>query len=281
MGQGISLHIGVNSVNPDDYGGWSGPLSACESDANDMQKLAARQGFDTKVLLTASATRAAIISSIRDAAKRLEAGDFFLLTYSGHGGQVHDANADEPDALDETWCLYDCQLIDDELRNLWPEFRTGVRVLVLSDSCHSGTVTKAPPDADPAVTDVLGRLQYLYDTRPHLFRCMPEAITYKAYKAKESYYDRVQRELPAEPADIAATVRLISGCQDNQLSMEGDKNGAFTAELLDVWRNGRFNGNYSAFHAAIVSRLPPTQSPNHLIMGKQNPVFDAEKPFTL
>ena len=40
---------------------------------------------------------------------------FFLLTYSGHGGQINDVNNDEPDGLDETWALYDRELVDDEL----------------------------------------------------------------------------------------------------------------------------------------------------------------------
>ena len=31
---------------------------------------------------------------------------------------------------------------------------------------------------------------------------------------------------------------LISGCQDNQTSMDGDHNGAFTEQLLRVWDQG-------------------------------------------
>ena len=35
------------------------------------------------------------------------------------------------------------------------------------------------------------------------------------------------------------SVILISGCQDNQTSMDGDHNGAFTEQLLQVWNHGR------------------------------------------
>ena len=42
---------------------------------------------------------------------------------------------------------------------------------------------------------------------------------------------------------------LISGCQDNQTSMDGDHNGAFTEQLLNVWNHGAFKGNYATFHA--------------------------------
>jgi hypothetical protein len=45
MAKGIALHIGLNSVDPHKYEGWSGPLSACEADANDMADLARTQGL--------------------------------------------------------------------------------------------------------------------------------------------------------------------------------------------------------------------------------------------
>ena len=36
----MSLHIGLNAVSPASYGGWGGPLAACEADAKDMEQLA-------------------------------------------------------------------------------------------------------------------------------------------------------------------------------------------------------------------------------------------------
>ena len=44
MAKGIALHIGLNSVDPKRYEGWSGPLNACEADANDMADLAQSRG---------------------------------------------------------------------------------------------------------------------------------------------------------------------------------------------------------------------------------------------
>ena len=38
--KGISLHLGLNVVDPDHYGGWDGALKACEADANAMEALA-------------------------------------------------------------------------------------------------------------------------------------------------------------------------------------------------------------------------------------------------
>ena len=40
MTKGISLNIGLNSVDPKHYGGWDGQLAGCENDANDMADIA-------------------------------------------------------------------------------------------------------------------------------------------------------------------------------------------------------------------------------------------------
>src|SRR5688572_29320603 len=102
-----SLHVGLNAVDPGHYGGWSGDLVACEFDAKDMAAIAKKSGMKTTTLLTTKGTRAKMLAAIRNAAKQLKAGDFFFLTYSGHGGQIPDITGEEADKKDETWCLYD------------------------------------------------------------------------------------------------------------------------------------------------------------------------------
>jgi hypothetical protein len=144
--QARALAIGLNSVDPNHYNGWSGNLTGCEPDARDMTQIASAQNFKAETLLTSNATRNEVLRRIRKAAAELKAGDVYVLSYSGHGGQLPDANGDEADMLDETWCLYDGQLIDDELHAALAEFKPGVRILVFSDSCHSGTVIRMMPD---------------------------------------------------------------------------------------------------------------------------------------
>src|SRR5687767_2662831 len=100
---GLALTIGLNSVDPKSYSGWPGYLKACEADAQDMATIANSQGFETKTLLTTAATRGKVQEKVEDAARTLKSGDIFMLTYAGHGGQLPDRNADERDALDETW----------------------------------------------------------------------------------------------------------------------------------------------------------------------------------
>src|SRR6185369_6331994 len=98
MAKGMSLHVGLNSVDPKHYQGWSGDLQACEADASDMAEIATRSQYgDVKKLLTKQATRDAVKTAIKRAAKDLVSGDLLLLTYSGHGGQLPDQNDEEPD----------------------------------------------------------------------------------------------------------------------------------------------------------------------------------------
>ena len=169
---GMSLHIALNEVDPGHYDGWSGPLGACEFDAHSMAAIAKAKNMAPQQLLTKQATRAAVLSGIRNAAKSLQAGDFFFLTYSGHGGQVEDISHDEKDKQDETWCLFDCQLIDDELFLELAKFKKGVRVLVFSDSCHSGTVTRAARPVPPNA------------------RLMPPDVARRVYQKHKTEYDR-------------------------------------------------------------------------------------------
>jgi hypothetical protein len=197
---------------------------------------------------------------------------------------------EEGDKLDETWCLYDGQLIDDEVFLELNRFAPGVRVLVFSDSCHSGTVVRARiPDGIPA-----GRS-----------KMMPPPIAMRTYREHRAFYDKLQRDA-AKAAGMASTptsdsalarvavskrltaiangckasVILISGCQDNQTSMDGDHNGAFTEQLLLVWNQGAFKGNYAQFHGAIKARMPRTQVPNLFTVGPVGK-FLTERPFNL
>ncbi|HEY6998859.1 MAG TPA: caspase family protein, partial [Candidatus Binatia bacterium] len=133
MAQGVSIHIGLNHVDPKHYQGWDGALNACVADAKDMCALAKKKGFTgNTLLLNEQATAAALTAALQDASKKLAKGDILFLTYSGHGGQVRDTNADEKDndRMDETWVLFDREFVDDELYNLWSKFKAGVRILV-------------------------------------------------------------------------------------------------------------------------------------------------------
>jgi hypothetical protein len=269
MAQGISLHIGLNSVDPDHYEGWDGELNACENDARDMQKIADRLGYSSTIQLTPEGTAENVRKAIEEAASTLETGDVFWMTYSGHGGQIPDQNGDEAtasrdeygefaDTWDETWVLFDRQLVDDELYALWSKFPQGVLIALLSDSCHSGTVAK-PALFTQAPDATIGRR-------------MPLDVEDRTYQAHKEMYDGIQSNVPSrEAAELRATVALISGCMDNQTSADGRVNGRFTGRLLEVWSDGAFRGDLSKLRDAIAVGMPPDQTPNYYVVGRSDP----------
>jgi hypothetical protein len=279
MARGISLHIGLNRVDPAHYNGWDGALTACEFDANDMRAIAEGRGFEPNVLLTAEATADAVITAIERAAGELAQGDLFFCSYSGHGGQVPDRNGEgEEDRSDETWLAYDRQIVDDELYALWGKFEQGVRILVLSDSCHSGTVTR---NIEAQVPDPVSTREKAATQSPR-YRALPRDVMIATYRAHAQLYDGIQERVPgSEQADPDATVLLISGCRDDQLSLDGFSNGLFTENLREVWNDGAWDGGHPQLRDAIRARMPATQQPNYLRVGAPNPGFEQQTPFTI
>ena len=278
MAQGMALTIGLNAVDPEHYAGWSGELAACEADATDMAGIAKSKLFSVETLCTQAATRENVSGKITRAAQILKPGDIFLLTYSGHGGQLPDLNGDEADGKDETWCLFDGELVDDEIFALFGKFQPGVRILVFSDSCHSGTVTRAAFYAAMTGSGTAGGTPQ--GTR---YRSMPNTVAQRTYWANRDFYDPILRDpqLQGSEGTVKASVMLISGCQDNQQSADGTFNGLFTGTLLHVWNGGKFNKDYRAFHRAIVDFMPPDQTPNYYVIGEIDRPFEMQTPFTI
>jgi len=282
MARGISLHIGLNTVDPEHYNGWNGRLAACEFDANDMLAIADARGFESEVLLTREATAGAVTDAIRRASQELTSGDFFFCTYSGHGGQVPDRNGEEsPDGMDETWVLFDRQLVDDELYSLWHGFEQGVRILVLSDSCHSGTMTRDARAMFEAVVPMIVDRGIVDDKKPRT-KDLPRSVQDATYEQHREFYDDIQASNPtSDDVEVRAAVLLMSGCQDDQLSLDGNRNGLFTQTLRRVWNDGGFSGRYRRFHKEIVALMPPTQTPNFFPLGTGTRALSREQPFTI
>jgi hypothetical protein len=275
MATGIALTIGLNAVDPKHYAGWSGELAACEADAKDMANIAKSKKFQVETLLTKEATRAKVIENVSKIAKVLKSGDIFMLSYSGHGGQLPDLNNDELDKKDETWCLFDGQLVDDEINSMMAGFAAGVRVLLFSDSCHSGTVSKA--------LESYGRTNPLTASsgEPRRLKCMPREYIGAVYRENKAFYDEILKKPVVTEENIKASALLISGCQDNQFSMDGERNGLFTSNLLAVWKDGNYSRDYRNFWRDIVKRMPREQTPNFYPTGVRNFKFESQNPFQI
>ncbi|GHE98262.1 hypothetical protein GCM10016455_18690 [Aliiroseovarius zhejiangensis] len=287
--KGMSLHVGVNTVDPGHYDGWDGQLTACEADALAMRTIAEAEGFTPQLLLTRDATRQNVVDQIERAAKDLSPGDMFLFTVSGHGGRVPDFNQDEDhdddsQRMDETLCLYDFQIADDELYMLWTKFKDGVRVLIMPDTCHSGSMARFGPTA-PA--ELFGRAMP-QDPR---IRAMPLYVEDRVWRANEAAYRKASKSYSAMKesvmtaplsSPIQASVLNLGACKDTQYAMDGPENGAFTGALLKVWDNGRFSGDYRAFRTAIDDEIgSDSQTPQLFERLLRDPNFVLDRPFTL
>jgi metacaspase-1 len=278
MPAGQAVALGLNSVDPKHYSGWSGELNACEADAEDMTSVGKSRGFKVTTLLTKEATRERVIKTIRKASRTLKSGDIFMLSYSGHGGQLPDRNEDEADAMDETWCLYDGELVDDEMYSLYGGFAPGVRILVFSDSCHSGSVTKVA-----YYQNKMNMRTSNLDRHEVKYRFMPSDVPRRTYRLNKDFYDNILKKTDLKEVEdkVKASVLLISGCQDNQLSQDGNFNGLFTSQLLSVWKDGTFKGAYRRLHKDIVRRMPPDQTPNYYVVGQKDTRFERQRPFAV
>jgi metacaspase-1 len=300
MAKGISIHIGVTTVDTNAYGDL-GTLRGCDNDATAMAHLAEAQGFrgltlgnlDADVapqpLLEKEAKKNTILALIRGAAQRLEAGDVFLMTYSGHGAQVKNENPDidkEANGMDEFICPFDHPLLDDELSVEWRRFKKNVRVVLIADSCHSGNLVEGA--ADTAVATPAGGSPVFSGVGAGgggaATVAAPEVTTTQRDKTlTESQVSGIVERHPelfnrpkAPPSDPDALVMGLSACADNETTRDNKPNSDFTAALLRVWDHGSFAGTHEELIQRIGKELP-RQHPKY--SGVLGPDGDAKEAF--
>ncbi|GES94526.1 peptidase C14 [Rhizophagus clarus] len=187
-------------------------------------------------------TRENIIKAIKWLVHDPQANDSYFFHYSGHGGQVEDEAGDEEDGFDETIMPVDFmtngQIIDDELHALMvAPLPKGVRLTVIFDCCHSGTVLDLP---------------YIYSTRGVLKETNILALggksllnagfsyikgdknsamnTLKELKNTAAEHQKLRRkniETKGSPADVI----MFSGCKDAQTSADAQEAGEATGAM--------------------------------------------------
>ena len=141
--RGLSVHVGVDKLDAAHYGPGQVALSSCVNDARKMHEIAASIGYDAVTYENEDATVSNFTGFMRGAISNLFDGDSLLVSFSGHGSQIPNNSTDaEADNMDETLCFFDRMLVDDEFYALLGQFREGVRIHAVFDSCHSGTVAK-------------------------------------------------------------------------------------------------------------------------------------------
>ena len=257
-----ALCIGIN-----DYPGTDMDLAGCVNDAKDWAAELKNRGFAVTTLLDAQATKAAMVAAIKGLIGGGVAGDSLVITYSGHGTYQPDTDGDEADGLDEALCPYDIRnigeaLIDDEIHALFAACKPGVSLVLISDSCHSGTVTRAAP-SEPEVD--APRPRFL-----PMGNWLPEAQLPRAYSGRTATH---VVGAPPGASPFAGTLRkqendlLLSGCKEgpNNYSYDarigGRPNGAFSYYALKTLKGLKAGATYADWHKAIAGYLPSSAYP--------------------
>lgn len=232
----VALLFGIN-----DYGGGNNDLRGCLNDIN----LAANRltGFQIRKFENAQVTKANFLAQVDYALENSQVGDVIYIHYSGHGTYVEDRNGDELDGYDEALYLVDGPLVDDDLNNALRDTPEGVTVVLLLDSCFSGTATRG-----------LARGRFMrpkFDKVPHL-------------QTKRKFYDYM-------------SWIVISGCAENQTSADAEINGDFYGAFTFYAMNTLVGSmTYKTWHEKIREFLPsrdfdqaPTLEGDETLINKQ------------
>lgn len=234
-----ALCVGIN-----DYPfGEENDLRGCVNDANDWAGLLKNHfGFtDVKQLLNADATKAKVIAGIQDLLQGAKAGDILVFTNASHGTYLADTDGDE-DKYDEAICPYDTDsnlLVDDELRNLFKNIPKDVRLSVISDSCHSGSVTR--------LMEKEYRRSRQLNPRAFGGKELSREQLLTARGKKEKYPESGMKEI------------LLSGCKSNQTSADAyinnDYHGAMSYHAIKAITDAKYSLTYANLRQRLVSLL--------------------------
>jgi len=262
-----ALCVGINTY-PD-----GNNLNGCVNDANAWSALLTGHfGFpqaSVRMLLEAQATKANIWAGLEALLAGAKPGDVLVFTNSSHGTYVADKSGDE--AYDEATCPYDCDkgakylLIDDELRKLFAaKLPAGVSMTVISDSCHSGTLTRAAVVAGPD-----NRRARFLNPKVLGLRELPDADLAKP-RAASSYSQADMKEL------------LLSGCTQREYSWDAEINGkphgAMTWYAIQAIRDSNYDLTWDQLHKQLRSQLEVAGFKQHPQLegtqaNKKKPIF--------
>jgi hypothetical protein len=139
--------IGIDAYK--NVNGLDGAVNDAKMVADSLNDIGAKQ---VRLLIDDKATRDEIKNAWNEISTQAKAGDTVFFTYAGHGAQQPErVKGTEVDGQDEFYVLTNFaesgpstyeRLIDDDLQE-WFSKRPDLTIVLVSDSCHSGTMTRA------------------------------------------------------------------------------------------------------------------------------------------
>jgi len=252
-----ALCIGIN-----DYPGAPMDQTGCVNDANDWAAALIGRSFKVSKLLDSQATKKGIVAMMGHLIGNATKDDSLVITFSGCGTWVPDSDGDEADGRDEALCPYDVGskgvIVDDEIKTLFATRKTGVRLLMVTDSCHSGTVTRAASNEAGADT----RERFMPMGNWMSTKAVPRKLagTLSASVLRPTGASRPQGLFSRVMGDV-----LLAGCEEGQYCSEGiingRPNGAFTFYAIKALKTLKPDATYADWHRAILKYLPSDRYP--------------------
>ena len=140
----------------------------------------------------------------------------------------------------------------------------GVNIIVISDSCHSGSITKGVDEP-------------VQDTRVKRF--VPREQLFETFQANRHIYEPFMRMPLVRDDEIAASVLQLGACQDNEYAMEDGNNGLFTKTIMKILERNGDIGSYQELLVRSKRALTGIQRPNLICYGNNHQQLSKLKPF--
>lgn len=230
-------------------------LNGCVNDAHAWAELLINHydfpASDVAFLIDDQATKQQVLAGLKALMAGATAGDTLVFVNASHGSLIADLDDDEPDGVDEVLCTYDYgaeALIDDDLREILANLSRRVRLTVISDSCHSGTLLRDLPIQAGAGNRPVERTTTAESAglQPLTLRALAR-LDQAAARRREAYPESEMREL------------LLSGCMASETSKEdvfdGVCHGAMTATALRLINAANYDLTYQELHKRLTDTL--------------------------
>jgi hypothetical protein len=214
-----ALMVGINK-----YPGC--PLQGCVNDVHNVGAVLKTLDFkleNVKFMLDSDATTANILDALNWLKDGIVGGDTVLFDYSGHGATVPDTDGDEPDGVHNCICPVDFDftpehmIIDKQFVKIFSTLPTGVIFNWISDSCHSGHLSR--------------------EMTLHVPRHFPVPLEIARDINSRLARGAVSRGMVAGHLDVG----YVAGCRSKQTSadtvIDGKPAGALTGYFLKEYKN--------------------------------------------
>jgi metacaspase-1 len=243
----VTVHavcFGLTSVaDVPEYANWDGSCPGCDLDSAGLNKLFLDHGIESELYQNEQVTKKNFEAVILAAARDLKRDDLLIVALSGHGGQTPDKNGDESDGQDETLVLWDGTMLDDYvMSNIIQKLPAGLRVVLITDTCHSEGNFRA------------------------FVRATKRIASFGLAGKKKGF----QLQKKGKKAEQDIQLIQLAGCREASYSYGSETGGTWTQTLLETFGESL---SWQQWFNAAAKKMPSNQSPQWVEYGNVTDTF--------